>query len=126
MAVRSSSRKRIWTGVFCSIGALFFLLAVSNGAWSQKAGKDPLLGEKHTSAGIKCAQCHKEKPSSPVTTGTCTGCHADVAKPSAVQSKKRNPHDAHMPFPDCASCHHAHKTSENQCDVCHDFGVRTP
>jgi len=114
-----------WKKILCSIGTLLFLLMVSNAAWSQKTpDTDVLLGERHKAAGIGCVQCHKEKPSAPVSTGVCSGCHPNVAKSETIRETLPNPHNAHMPFPDCTSCHHAHKSSENQCRSCHKFDFK--
>jgi hypothetical protein len=128
MAIRNSSlQKYRWTRILCSIGFLLLLLSASNSVWSQKTpAANALLAERHKAAGTECKQCHQEKPSSPVPTAVCTGCHGDLTKPSAKAAKKRNPHDAHIPFPDCSDCHHVHKPSVSQCDTCHDFGQKIP
>jgi hypothetical protein len=128
MATRGSwLQKQRWTRMLCFAGSLLFLLAVLNGAWPLKAaGAGVLLAETHKTKGVTCVQCHKDKPSSPVPTAVCVSCHGDMTKSKATAAKKRNPHDAHIPFPDCDSCHHVHKPSENQCGACHDFDFKTP
>lgn len=113
------------TKIMWSIGSLLFFLVISNGAWPQKTpDAGAFLAEKHKTAGIECAQCHKDKPSEPVPIAACAGCHVDLAKSPVTKENKPNPHNAHIPFPDCSSCHHAHKASENQCDTCHNFGYK--
>ncbi|MFY9110396.1 MAG: cytochrome c3 family protein, partial [Desulfomonilia bacterium] len=115
------ARKLGWAGALCLAGALLIMLASSDAAWSQGGpGAEGLLEQVHRDAGITCARCHGEKPSEPVPTAVCAGCHPNVKEPSP-SGDLHNPHDSHMPFPDCSSCHHAHKPSENQCNNCHNF-----
>lgn len=102
------------------------LLLASTAALADQPAKKPLLADTHKAAGIDCLQCHKEKPGTPVETATCKSCHPDVEKGEKTKGGLPNPHDAHMPFPDCAQCHHIHKASENQCDACHSFGFKIP
>ena len=102
------------------------LLLISFAAFAQQPATRPLLADTHKAAGLDCLQCHKEKPGTPVETATCKSCHTDIEKGEKAKSGLPNPHDAHMPFPDCAQCHHIHKTSENQCDNCHSFGFKIP
>ncbi|MDD4242239.1 MAG: cytochrome c3 family protein [Smithellaceae bacterium] len=105
---------------------LFFLLAASPAAWSQKAADSsgPFLGERHKTAGIACSRCHGEKPAAPVAAGICAGCHPNVAKTEKIREDLPNPHNAHMDYPDCTDCHHVHKASENQCGQCHNFDYK--
>ena len=104
------------------IGSLFLLLVCTGMAWG---AEKPLLVDKHRAAGVECVQCHQDKPGVPVPTVVCKSCHANL---SEVKTKDGlpNPHTAHKTFSDCASCHHVHKASENQCESCHAFGFETP
>ena len=114
-------RKLGWTGALCLAGALLIMLAAPDAAWSQGATETGgFLEQVHKDAGITCAVCHKDKPSEPVPTAVCAVCHANVTEPSP-SGDLHNPHDSHMPFPDCSSCHHVHRPSENQCSNCHNF-----
>ncbi|HNY66819.1 MAG TPA: cytochrome c3 family protein [Deltaproteobacteria bacterium] len=107
------------------MGLLLFLFAAPHAAWTQSTpDAGALLGDRHKAAGIECARCHKDKPSAPVPASICTGCHADMAKSEKIRDNLPNPHNSHMPYPECSSCHHAHKPSENQCASCHNFSFR--
>ena len=115
-------KKDRWKKILCMTGIMFFLLVASPAAWSQKApDTGVLLGKRHEAAGIACAKCHQEKPSAPVPAAVCSGCHPNIAKSETIRDKLPNPHNAHMSYEDCASCHHVHKPSENQCGSCHNF-----
>ncbi len=83
------------------------------------------LAGTHQSAGVSCNDCHQESPpGNEVPTAVCLTCHGDYKDKTA--SSATDPHNAHMEFPDCGNCHHAHRASENQCLSCHDFGGNTP
>jgi len=113
---------RKWKKAFCLAGFLFLLLSTPCGVWSQKTSdQSVLLGERHKSAGIECAQCHEKKPPTPVPTAVCSSCHQGIAKSETIREHVPNPHKAHMSYPDCAECHHVHKASENKCSDCHNF-----
>lgn len=108
------------------LGAAVVLSAKIIAAQDQPAEKKPLLADTHKALGLDCLQCHIDKPGSPVQTATCTGCHNDIEKPEKARSGLPNPHNAHMEFPDCSQCHHAHKSSENQCGTCHKSEYKIP
>jgi hypothetical protein len=109
-------------------GFLMLLLGFSSFALSQEtpdAGK--FLANRHKAAGVECDGCHKENPpKKEVPTAVCSSCHTDITKAAETKEGQPNPHRAHMSYPDCKSCHHAHKPSENQCGNCHNFGYETP
>jgi hypothetical protein len=115
-----------WKEMLGLVGSLLLLHSAVAFAQPQPSVKKSLLGDKHKAAGVECLQCHQEKPGTLVATTICKGCHSEVEKAPKAKSGLPNPHDAHMPFPDCADCHHMHKASENQCDSCHSFGFKTP
>ncbi|MEN6423169.1 MAG: cytochrome c3 family protein [Smithella sp.] len=120
-----SPHRHRWTKILCWMGILLFILAVSSAGWSQKTPETgALLGDRHKAAGVGCVQCHKDKPSAPVNTAVCSGCHPNVAKGETIREKLPNPHNAHMEYPACAECHHVHKPSDNQCAGCHSFNFR--
>ncbi len=102
------------------------LLAKANAAQDQPAEKKPLLADTHKALGVDCLQCHIDKPGTPVETATCIQCHDDIEKPEKARSGLPNPHNAHMSFEDCSQCHHAHKSSENQCNTCHKSEYKIP
>ena len=79
-----------------------------------------LLADTHKSAGIACTDCHLEMPlSGAIPEDTCLGCHEDYEDLTA--GMYGDPHNAHVGYPDCVSCHHFHQPSENQCLECHAF-----
>ncbi|MFB3819274.1 MAG: cytochrome c3 family protein [Candidatus Methylomirabilales bacterium] len=97
--------------------------------------QDPLLGiHRHEKAGIACAGCHVEKPpAAKVTTAQCLACHRDY--PALAQRTADvvpnphapTPHSTPTEMPECDSCHHIHKPSQDSCAGCHDtFTYRTP
>jgi hypothetical protein len=81
------------------------------------------LADKHKASGVSCSDCHKESTSKEPGTDTCMTCHADY-KDKATSAV--DPHNAHMSYSNCGDCHHGHKTSENQCQSCHNFNITTP
>ena len=87
-----------------------------------------LLADKHASAGVTCANCHKKVPPlGPEGAGACVGCHGDLLKVAErTQKRTHNPHDSHQSDLDCDACHHAHKPSVDGCIPCHQFGFRVP
>lgn len=79
-----------------------------------------LLIGTHKSAGVSCGDCHSESPSAgEISEATCLACHEDYMDLTADMYE--DPHNAHIAFPDCVSCHHVHQQSENQCLACHAF-----
>jgi fumarate reductase flavoprotein subunit len=83
------------------------------------------LAGTHKSAGISCDDCHKTSPpTSDVSEAVCMTCHEDYKELTA--GSYEDPHNAHIEFPSCGDCHHAHQASENQCLACHAFGGETP
>ncbi len=88
----------------------------------------PLLAEKHKVAGKKCAACHVESPpADDVGTAKCLECHGTREKLAAKTEKADpNPHQSHQGDLDCNACHHVHKASENNCEKCHAWVIRTP
>ena len=79
-----------------------------------------LLADTHKSAGVSCTDCHLELPPAGGIPGeTCLGCHEDYEDLTA--GMYLDPHNAHVSYPDCGSCHHIHQPSENQCLKCHAF-----
>ncbi len=111
-----------------SLGSLVSIMGFSGLARSQDAPEaGRYLADLHKAAGMECDGCHREKPpKEAVATATCAGCHKEITKSAETKGGQPNPHRAHMSYPDCKSCHHAHKPSENQCDNCHNFGYETP
>lgn len=113
------------------IGCLLFLMSTSIASAMDSSSTGVLLEKKHKDLGIECTQCHKDNPETAAETDSCLECHQSIAEaePSEtehVEGTLPNPHNAHMPFPECSSCHHVHKESENQCVNCHDFEFKTP
>jgi hypothetical protein len=104
-------------------------VSVKEGAPAAEAVKAPeavvkLLADTHKTAGVECADCHKETPpASEVSTEVCLTCHAGYKD---VAASSIDPHNAHVSFTRCGDCHHAHKASENQCLSCHTFKLQTP
>jgi len=79
-----------------------------------------LLAGMHESAGISCGDCHAESPPAiAVPEAACLTCHGDYRELTAGMYE--DPHNAHIVYPDCGSCHHMHRPSENQCLMCHAF-----
>jgi hypothetical protein len=84
------------------------------------AEDDGLLAGVHKSAGISCSDCHAESPpAAAVPEAACLTCHEDYQDLTADMYE--DPHNAHITFPECGSCHHVHQPSENQCLACHAF-----
>ena len=82
--------------------------------------EDGLLAGTHKAAGISCSDCHAESPpANAVPEAACLTCHEDYKDLTADMYE--DPHNAHIAFPDCGSCHHIHQESENQCLACHAF-----
>ncbi|MGZ5876336.1 MAG: cytochrome c3 family protein [Bradyrhizobium sp.] len=93
----------------------------------------PLLIEIHRTAGLKCAQCHREQPPKLVPPNTtCLGCHGDQqALASKTSAAMPNPHaPPHLAAGEtqvCTECHHVHRRSEVSCSTCHrefEFDVK--
>lgn len=122
MAKRGSSCRGWLRLLLCLPGPLFLLLAVVN----TSHGTNILLADKHKAAGIECTRCHRGKRGTPVSANACKSCHANVGDSETTVKGKPNPHNAHMYFPDCTSCHHIHKPSENKCGSCHESGHEIP
>jgi hypothetical protein len=124
--MKMKKRFFVFTGFFVVI-LLSLIVSLS---FSATAEKKAFLGDRHKAAKISCTQCHKENsPKEPVPTAVCMGCHKDYVKPSAgVATGKPNPHTSHpgQGFTQCNVCHHAHKSSEDGCKPCHDFGFQAP
>lgn len=90
--------------------------------------KNNYLADRHQVRGMNCTSCHKESPpKASVPATVCTGCHGPYAK-LAERTKKaeHNPHASHQGDLACDACHHAHKTSVDQCSSCHTFGLKVP
>ena len=105
------------------VAAVIVLLFVGELAAAQPA--TPLLA-KHQAAGVTCAVCHPETPpATAVRAPTCLGCHGDAAKLAAATWRTApNPHASpHLVAPappQCDTCHHLHRPSENACVRCHE------
>ncbi len=87
------------------------------------------LYQRHVSAGLTCASCHKESPpSTPVSTATCLSCHGPYkALAARTVNATPNPHDSHQGQLPCESCHHIHMPSVNFCAQCHtQFNFAVP
>lgn len=92
-------------------------------------GAESFLGDRHKSRALECDQCHKENPPPKAAfPETCISCHGDAAQMAEKTNKvSPNPHySPHFEIDDCTSCHHAHKTSEDQCIQCHNYGFKVP
>jgi fumarate reductase flavoprotein subunit len=109
-------------------GFLVLLLGLAGPVLSQKVPETgTFLADRHKTAGIECGGCHKENPpAQAVPAAVCLGCHTDITKAGETGGGQPNPHRAHMSYPECGSCHHSHKLSEDQCGNCHNFGYETP
>ena len=111
--------------VLIGIAAIVLVLA---GFWRgpSPGGADDkkFLADRHQAKGMTCASCHKESPpKAAVPMAVCLGCHGPYGKVAEKTiAVSPNPHASHMGELPCENCHHAHKTSENQCNACHDFG----
>ncbi|KIX14310.1 cytochrome c3 family protein [Dethiosulfatarculus sandiegensis] len=94
----------------------------------KQPGKRVLLEEKHKSADVSCADCHKEDPPAQKTpSSSCIACHGDYSKLAELtQEIDPNPHAHHEGKLECLSCHHVHKTSEDYCLKCHSWGYQVP
>jgi hypothetical protein len=110
----------------------------------KKAETTKFLADMHKVKGTACAGCHKEDPPAKETpTAVCLTCHSKIfteetkteaADTASSESKttaeedtsKPNPHISHMTGEECGACHHAHKESEDQCQMCHNFGYKIP
>jgi fumarate reductase flavoprotein subunit len=83
-----------------------------------------LLADRHKASGIECSDCHEETPpGSLVPTGVCMTCHEDYRE---VAASYLDPHNAHISYPDCGDCHHAHRPGEQICQGCHNFNLQAP
>jgi hypothetical protein len=114
-----------WKWIAFPMLLALFVFAVHPEAWSQKTPeKGTFLADRHKAAKVDCAQCHKDKPTTPVASAVCSGCHPNVAKGEKIRDQLPNPHNGHMSYPECSDCHHVHRSSENQCAGCHHFEFR--
>jgi len=83
-----------------------------------------LLVDKHEAVGIGCNDCHEETPpDSLVPKVVCLTCHEDYKE---LATSYLDPHNAHITYPDCGDCHHAHRASEIACQQCHSFNLQVP
>jgi hypothetical protein len=82
------------------------------------------LADKHKAQGLECSNCHKENPpANDVPKEQCLSCHEDY---NQVAASYIDPHNAHVTYTNCSDCHHGHRESENQCQGCHSFNLKTP
>jgi len=105
---------------------------------------------KHGDRGVTCQMCHEQEAYKPVPAEKCRSCHngEDLAKrterlnfTSKMKDAKTgkikqhlalvNPHDSYHfgKTEDCNDCHRNHKTSVNDCAICHDvkaWGMKDP
>ncbi|MDB9822841.1 cytochrome c3 family protein [Deltaproteobacteria bacterium] len=87
--------------------------------------RDMFLGGTHMESGIECNDCHiGESEETYVSTAVCLSCHKNFAAPAAYDVV--DPHYAHMVYNNCGECHHAHRSSQNQCETCHYFNLHIP
>jgi hypothetical protein len=122
--------KALIISAFMLAATAVVLLLVGDVSAAQPA--TPLL-TKHQTAGVTCASCHPETPpATAVRATTCLGCHGDAAKLAAATWRTTpNPHASpHLVAPappQCDTCHHLHRPSENACIQCHQgFGFEVP
>ena len=123
------NRKSLWIICGLFILALGALTPAFMPASSVCLGGVPLLGDRHGKLGVACDGCHRENPPKQNSRPeVCIGCHGDAGKIAELTKKADpNPHQSpHFDTGDCTSCHHAHKTSEDQCGACHHFGFTVP
>jgi hypothetical protein len=99
-------------------------------SWSSSKFMD----RQHQEKGVSCLACHgtADYITGAKTTDTqpqCVKCHGNypamIAK-TARSKYEKNPHKSHLPDPDCATCHHGHRTFEDICITCHKFGYKAP
>ena len=91
--------------------------------------KPLFLGDKHTAANVECGSCHQENPpAETVSTDVCLVCHEEYSPSNKAEtSDLRDPHNSHMTYSDCGTCHNAHKASREHCSSCHgDLGFNIP
>lgn len=105
---------------------------------------------KHSSRGVQCTVCHQGNEFKPVPTSQCIVCHNQDAlagktdrlnfiskmrnpKTGEVKEHKAlvNPHNSYHfgKTEDCSDCHREHRTSVNDCAICHDvkaWGMKEP
>jgi hypothetical protein len=102
--------------------ALVMLTIPADLSTRQLPGYAPLLADLHQAKGLSCAACHKESPpKSAVPDQVCVACHGGVPEIIARGNNYApNPHiSPHSADLRCATCHHAHKSSEVSCLACH-------
>jgi hypothetical protein len=85
-------------------------VGLSPGSWA--AGEES-LEKKHTTTGIDCAGCNRERPPRTlVSIGVCAACHrADTVLAGKTQKKHPGPHASDQGALPCERCHHAHRPS---------------
>ncbi len=100
--------------------------------WTFAQQTTPLLNE-HEAAGVVCTNCHRENPLGvPVLAAACLACHGDAAKLAAstndvAPNPHASPHLIPPEPPQCETCHHFHRPSENACVACHEeFVFKVP
>ena len=98
-----------------------------NSAASVRAATE--IKPHHQAAALSCEDCHGSGKLGAVRTDICLSCHGtseEVA--SSTSALKLNPHDSlhYGPDLDCDLCHHEHATSENYCNICHEFDMKVP
>jgi len=95
---------------------------------------EPLGIQRHEKAGLACGGCHNENPPRvKAPTGRCVQCHGEY--PALASKTARvipnphapTPHSTPADMPECDTCHHIHKPSQDSCAQCHDtFNFKTP
>jgi hypothetical protein len=85
------------------------------------------LGGVHMENRIECDSCHtEESEDNEVSTTVCISCHTGFASTSPVEAGFVDPHIAHKVSSECRDCHHAHRSSKNQCLSYHSFNLQIP
>jgi hypothetical protein len=111
----------------CAALTMCAIVIVSSQTWAQQQQK--FLADRHKDKGMDCSACHKEAPPAKAApSDVCRGCHDEekLAMTSAEKFGRQNPHDNHLGAIGCEKCHHAHKSSEDACAKCHQFGFKVP
>lgn len=87
--------------------------------------KKQYMADRHQGKNVGCAACHGEQgaPQGDVPSATCLTCHGDEEKLAMKTAAVRpNPHDSHLGAVECTKCHRGHKSPEDACGKCHNFG----
>ena len=113
-------------------GGLAFLIGF--GAPLVVETAQPLGIQRHEKAGLACGACHGENPpQNTVPTARCVQCHGEYTALARKTEKvvpnphAPTPHSGPTDMPECDSCHHIHKPSQDSCLQCHEtFNFRTP